>query len=402
MVMRVFIASVFLLGSIVSFAQKQDNRITIGIADTVYSKILNEKRVIYVHVPEGDKSKRYPVLYVLDGDDHFRSAVAITEQISGIIPEMVVVGIPNINRVHDFSPMHVNPDRLVDAGTAKQTGGGENFMAFFEKELISYIDAHYPTTNYRTLSGHSLGGLVVINAFFNHTALFKSFIAIDPSLWWDDERWIKKYEAELPKHDFNGKALFVAIANNIPPGLDTLNIVTDTSYKAPITHAVLPFAHLVQKSTPQGLLFGSKFYPNEWHGSVELNAEYDALRYIFKFYHFDFDYFRAHPHANADSLLNVHFSNVSARMGYKVSPGEDMVNNMAYASMGIHEMEVASALFLRNVKDYPQSANAWDSLGEFYEAKGDTQKAIEAYTQSLSLKETEDTRRKLNNLTGKK
>jgi predicted negative regulator of RcsB-dependent stress response len=41
-------------------------------------------------------------------------------------------------------------------------------------------------------------------------------------------------------------------------------------------------------------------------------------------------------------------------------------------------------------------------LGEFYENKGDKQKAIEAYTKSLSLKETEDTRRKLNNLTGKK
>jgi uncharacterized protein len=315
---------------------------------------------------------------------------------------MIVVGITNTNRERDLTPTHVSPDRIVNPGEARQSGGGENFMSFFEKELIPYVDAHYPTTSYRALSGHSLGGLAVVNAFFNHTALFNAYIAIDPSIWWDGERWIKKYEAELATHDFNNKALFVAVANNIPDGMDTLSVVNDTSGKAPVTHAVLPFVHFVQNSRPKGLLFGSKFYPNEWHGSVELNAEYDALRYLFKFYHFDMNNFRAHPDMNADSLLKVHFDKVSERLGYTVIAGEDMVNDMAYASMGLHKMKIASALFLRNVKDYPQSANAWDSLGEFYEANGDKQKAIEAYTKSLNLKETEDTRRKLNNLTGKK
>jgi uncharacterized protein len=399
--MKLFITGIFLLTGFTAFSQKADNRITIGTIDTVYSKILGEKRIIYIHIPNGDKSKHYPVLYILDGESHFQSAVAITEQISGIIPEMIVVGIPNTNRIRDFSPTHINPDKLVNAGTAKQTGGGENFMSFFEKELIPYIDTHYPTTSYRIISGHSLGGLAVMNAFFNHTNLFNAFIAVDPSIWWDGERWINKYKSELASHNFNNKSLFVAIANNIPPGMDTLSIVTDTTDKAPITHAVLPFVHFIQSNLPKDLLFGTKFYPNEWHGSVELNAEYDALRYIFKFYHFDMNNFRAHPKINADSLLSAHFDNVSARMGYKVVAGEDMVNNMAYASMEIHEMKVAAALFLRNVRDYTQSSNAWDSLGEFYEANGEKQKAIAAYTKSLGLKETEDTRRKLNSLTGK-
>jgi tetratricopeptide (TPR) repeat protein len=89
-------------------------------------------------------------------------------------------------------------------------------------------------------------------------------------------------------------------------------------------------------------------------------------------------------------------------MGYKIIPGEDDVNNMAYNCMGMHKMNQAFQLFKRNTDNYPQSANAWDSLGECYAAMGNKQKAIEAYQKSLSLQETTDTRRKLNELLGKK
>src|SRR3569833_3258147 len=82
---------ILLLVNLSAFAQK-DNRIVIGTVDTLYSKILNEKQNIRIHVPEGDKNQRYPVLYILDGEDHFQTAVAISEQLSGLIPSMIVVG----------------------------------------------------------------------------------------------------------------------------------------------------------------------------------------------------------------------------------------------------------------------------------------------------------------------
>ncbi len=397
------ISSLFLtLIAVTAFAQKRDNRITIGTVDTVYSNILKEKRIVYVHVPNGDKDEHYPVLYILDGDDHFQSAVAIAEQISGIIPRMIVVGITNTDRERDLTPTHVKPDRIINAGDAARSGGGENFMGFMQKELIPYVDEHYPSTSYRVFSGHSLGGLAVMNAFFNHTSLFSAYIAIDPSIWWDGERWIKSYEDELRQHDFTGKSLFVGIANNIPAGMDTISFLKDTTNIAPVTHAVLPFVHFLQNARPAGLYMGSKFYPNEWHGSVELNAEYDALRYLFKFYHFDMNYVRAHRDLNPDSLVNTHFNKVSKQMGYQVSPTEDMINSMAYDYMGAQKMNYAFILFKRNIENHPQSSNAWDSLGDYYVAVGNKQKAIDAFNKSLSLKETTDTRQKLEGLTGKK
>ena len=71
---------------------------------------------------------------------------------------------------------------------------------------------------------------------------------------------------------------------------------------------------------------------------------------------------------------------------------------MAYSCMGQHRTDEAFRLFKRNVENYPKSANAYDSLGDFYMDKGDKQNAIAAFTKSLKLEETADTKRKLNEL----
>lgn len=400
--MKLLFALVFCGLVLPCFSQPKDNRITIGTVDTVYSNILKETRVIYVHVPQGDKNARYPVLYILDAENHFESAVAMDVQLSGVLPDMVIIGITNTNRERDLTPTHVKPDRLINAGDAAQSGGGENFLAFMQKELIPYVDAHYPTTSYRTFSGHSLGGLMVLDAFFNHSDLFNSYIAIDPSVWWDQERWIKKYEGELAQRDFNNKRLFVAMANDMPPGMDTISIFKDTAMVAPITHALIPFVRTLRATNPKGLFWDSKFYPNEWHGVVEFNAEYDALRSLFNFYRVDIGKLRQNPNLNADSLLTAHYQEMSHILGYRVLPTESNVNDLGYFYMGINRMDRAYELLRRNTLNYPKSSNAWDSLGDVYVAMGNRQKAIEAFQRSLSLQETADTRRKLNAELGKK
>jgi len=387
--MKKLLTLIISITSLSAFAQK-DNRIIIGTIDTVYSKILGEKRAVLVHVPHGDKTEKYPVLYILDGEDHFQSAVAIDEQMSGVTPPLIVVGITNTNRERDLTPTHVT--------NSKESGGGENFIGFIEKELMPYVESHYPAAPFRLFSGHSLGGLTVMNAFFNHTSLFNAYIAIDPSLWWDGQRWIKKYEAELAKHNFNKKSLFIAIANNIPAGLDTISILKDTSVTAPIPQSVIPFVQSLRATKPPGLRWTSKFYPNERHGTVELTSEYDALRYIFDYYQFRTSQFMGHPELDEDSVIAVHYRVVSEKLGYAVQPTEDLINNVAYDCMSRKKWDVAYKLFKRNTDNHPTSSNAFDSLGDYYADLGDKANAIKAYSKSLSLNETEDTRRKLNDM----
>ncbi|MDO3640524.1 alpha/beta hydrolase-fold protein [Mucilaginibacter sp. L3T2-6] len=391
---KIFLTVCLSIVSFLTIAQKADNRIVIGTVDTIQSKVLNEKRLLLIHVPEGAKSGRFPVLYILDGESHFYSAVGIVNQMAGVIPDMIIVGITNTVRDRDLTPTAVKDKN--------PSGGGENFLGFIQKELIPYVDSKYPTAPYRIFSGHSLGGLTVMNAFLTHGNLFNAYIAIDPSLWWDDQRWIKKCENELPNRSFNNKSLFVAIANNIPPGLDTVSVMNDKSEMSLIPRAVLPFVAALRKTRPPGLRWASKFYPDERHGTVELIAEYDALRYLFNYYQFRTSQFNGHPELNPDSVLTAHFKTISAHFGYTVKPTEDIVNSLAYSVWGSGNAGQAYKLFKRNTEEYPQSGNAFDSLGDFYSGTGQKQKAIEAYTHSLKLQETADTRRKLNELNGQR
>ena len=151
--------------SICAFAQK-DNKVTIGTIDSLQSKILCEQRKIWVYLPNGDgandlySSQKYPVVYLLDGDAHFFSVVGMIQQLSQVngntvLPEMIVVGIPNTDRRRDLTPTHMDVHPIWnDSALVRTSGGGENFIAFIEKELMPFIELKYPTAPYKLLIGH--------------------------------------------------------------------------------------------------------------------------------------------------------------------------------------------------------------------------------------------------------
>jgi len=170
------------------FAQKQIDNIMLGKTIEFDSKILNEKREILIYTPAGFEQSniRFPTLYIIDGAENFFIATAIVNFLarSGEIPRMVVVGIPNVNRDRDLSPSVIQ-------GTSNR-GEADNFLNFFQKELIPYINRTYKTANYRILFGHSLGGVFATHAMISRPDLFNAFIAASPFLAYDNGYIIKK------------------------------------------------------------------------------------------------------------------------------------------------------------------------------------------------------------------
>src|SRR6218665_2170465 len=217
-----FIALFFHLISGV-MAQSQTD-FTLGFADSLHSTILNEQRQLLVYTPYSSKKVKsvtneiYPVLYVLDGESHFRSVAAIVERLSGIgvCPPMIVVGIPNTNRGRDLTPTALadNSDGVNDSG------GGEKFISFIEKELMPYINSSYPTSSYKLLLGHSLGGLMVMHTLVHHKDLFNAYISIDAAIWWDNHKVLKESKLALKKNNYDNKSLFLTIANRMEKGID--------------------------------------------------------------------------------------------------------------------------------------------------------------------------------------
>ncbi|MCJ8268552.1 MAG: alpha/beta hydrolase-fold protein, partial [Psychrosphaera sp.] len=158
--------------------------ISIGETHTITSSVMGEQRKILISLPtsyaQNKDQKKYPVLYVLDGGSHFHQTTGIVNWLSestSLIPELIVVGIPNTNRGRDFSP------------TPAENGkpqGAEKFMGFFEKELLPYIDKNYRTAPYRVLSGHSMGGMFGLNVLATKPDLFDAFILMSPWLLTQD------------------------------------------------------------------------------------------------------------------------------------------------------------------------------------------------------------------------
>lgn len=382
----------FLLFVFTVVKSQTSDKIIIGKVEKIHSGILNEDRQIWIYNPaEGNSNskERLPVLYLLDAEDHFYSTVGIIKQMTGRWPAMIVVGIVNTNRNRDLIPTSDN---------ASVSGGGKNFLHFIEKELMPHIDSLYPTAPYRLFSGHSLGGLTVINTLLTNPHLFNAYIAIDPSLWWDNEKLVNEAKDFFSSRKLNGISLFVGRSNNMPPGMDTLAALKDTTEFTMLYRAVTKFIAVLKQENNTGLRWDTKFYPEEVHGTVELNGQYDALKFIFNYYQFNTSLFELNPNMNIDSALVAHFKNISQQLGYTVAPSESLVNSLGYTCMDLKKWDKAEMFFKLNIENYPLDANCYDSMGDFYNNTGNVKKAIENYTKALTLGNDSETKRKLEDL----
>ena len=411
---KLFILSLFVCFSLSLNAQTDNNKVFIGTIDSISSSIMNEKRKVWVYVPQssgGDiyAKQKYPVIYLLDGDAHFYSVVGMIQQLSQvngntICPEMIVVGIPNTNRTRDLTPTKSINDPFMKDQPAieKAAGGGEAFMSFIEKELMPYIDSIYPTQPYKILIGHSFGGLTVMNTVINHTKLFNSYICIDPSMWWDNMNFLKATEKALSEKNFAGTTLYLGIANTMNESMDVNKVQNDTSADSRHIRSILEMDKFIKAKNPKGLTYDSKYYNGDDHGSVPLIAEYDALRFIFDKYRLklsnkDFE----DSTTVLTTKMEKHYAEVSTMMGYKVGPPETMVNNMGYQAMSQKQFAKAAGFFKMNIANYPQSLNVYDSYGDYFIAIGDKENAIVQFKNALSIKEFPETRHKLDELEGK-
>ncbi|MFI5162621.1 MAG: alpha/beta hydrolase-fold protein [Sphingobacteriales bacterium] len=408
--MKYFLLSLSLLLLFACKHPVENNNITIGKIDSLHSKILGEERKIWVYLPEGAKdiSKRFPVLYLLDGDAHFTGVVGMIKHLagSGAGPDMIIVGIPNTDRTRDLTPTH---SILMPGGdkdqTLKSSGGGEKFESFVAKELIPHIDSLYPVAPYKMLIGHSFGGLTVMNIMVHHPDMFNSYIAIDPSMWWDKQKLLNQARDEFKQSQYNGKSLYLGIANTMPDAMDTLQVRLDTTGETEHIRSILALKDILQRNKVDGLNFGYGYYKNDNHGSVPLITEYDGLRFLFGFYKMpnkmQSELFDKKSTADPVAGISAHYAEVSKHMGYSILPPEDMMNEMAYYLLQTQPKKCFALLQL-NIKNYPKSENAYDSMGDYYSDQKNKAKAIEFYEKALAIKEVPETKKKLDSLQAKK
>jgi predicted alpha/beta superfamily hydrolase len=174
---------------------------------TMESAALGETRRINVYTPPGYTGwgAEYPVLYMPDGgvqEDFPHVAATVDAAIRAReMRRMIVVGIENTERRRDMTgPTEVAEDRAI----APRVGGSEAFRRFIADELIPQVRRRYRVTGETAIIGESLAGLFIVETFFLQPDLFDTYIALSPSLWWNDEALVRAADTRLKAQEWIG------------------------------------------------------------------------------------------------------------------------------------------------------------------------------------------------------
>jgi predicted alpha/beta superfamily hydrolase len=195
---------------------------------TVVSRSLGEDRPINVYTPPGyhdAPAARFPVLYMPDGgiDEDFPHVVKTVDSLIalGAIRPVLVVGIPNTQRRRDLT----GPTRVAaDSAIAPVVGGSGAFRRFVAEELIPAVEGRYRVTDERAIVGESLAGLFVLETFLDEPALFRHYVALDPSVWWNGAAIVDSAPARLAALPAAPRTLFLATSNVVEIAQGTARI----------------------------------------------------------------------------------------------------------------------------------------------------------------------------------
>jgi hypothetical protein len=339
----------------------------------IRSKVLNEDRVIWVRVPPGyEQSKSlYPVLYETDAPGHVNETGGINDFLvnNDRMPPVIIVGITNTDRTRDLTPSH-DDTKNPDGTAAFPTSGGSNkFLEFIQTELIPEVEKRYRTAPYRIFTGHSLGGLFAIHALITRPNLFDAYIAVSPSLQWDNGRTLHEAQQFFKREELK-KTFFFSLAS-------------EGNTPNPMGENFEQLGKTLAAGAPKGLIWESARYPDEDHGSTTLRAHYAGLKKVFDGWQVPRDE-KTGIIAGGLQGVEQHYRKLSERYGYTVIAPENTLNNLGYQLMGSQHDE-AVAVFKRNVELYPDSANVYDSLGEGLEAAGKYEEAKKNFEKAIEM-----------------
>jgi uncharacterized protein len=243
--------------------------LVIGDTFTIASKVLGESRRINVYLPPGyaeSADARVPVLYMPDGgmaEDFLHVAGLVQVSVgNGTMRPFLLVGIENTERRRDMTGPTANEE---DKKIAPRVGGSAAFRRFLREELMPQVKGRYRTTQETAIVGESLAGLFVVETFLLEPDLFDTYLAFDPSLWWNDQKLLQGAGERLRARPKLEKTLYLA-----------------SSDEKGITEVTQRFAEILGKDAPAGLHWHYERMPEEKHSTIYHPAALKAFRAVLK------------------------------------------------------------------------------------------------------------------------
>jgi len=359
-----------------TFSQEVE-KIIIGTKYEIESKILNQERTYIVNLPDSYKSEStqaYPVIVIIDGGYYFNLFTGIIGEMTNNeqVPEMIIIGLSKVDRVKDYTPTNsiISLNGNKDENYLKTSGESTLFLDFIEKELLVEIDNKYRTNSFKIMVGQSFGGLLAATSYLSSRALFDGYIAIDPSFWWDNQYVVREID-NLSVEKIENNYFYLSSADKYEnfSGATHIFELNRNSHDS-----------FYSKLMSKGISYSKikiQYFEEENHNTSPLLSLYNGLKFIYK------DYFLMDIQTKSIDQIKAYYKKT---YGGKFLPPESIINNLAYSHLRNEDnRKFAIHFFNLNASNYPNSFNAFDSLGEAYLLVNDKNKALENYEKSLRL-----------------
>lgn len=234
-----------------------------------------------------DNARRFPVIYLLDGNELTGVAASVAWElwVAGM-PEVILVGVdyPVADldqsqgiRFRDLTPS-ADPSAIAAMGpeysqfglpAPTTSGGGGRFLAFLTEELGPKIDSLYRTdTTNRSLLGLSLGGLLTLHAVLDRPGYYQNYIALSPSLWWKGHETLARFRS-LGQNRQPVQRLFVSVG------------LLEESPTSLMVSNVRRLEEIVREQPSIASASHFQYFPDEDHNSGWAAAMSRGLRYVF-------------------------------------------------------------------------------------------------------------------------
>jgi predicted alpha/beta superfamily hydrolase len=346
-------------------------QIVLGTKYTIHSEILGDDRSFIVNLPEGYESTelRYPVLYVLDAEYFYYQAHGALQFLSESgynnnrpVPQMILVAVLDGDRNRDFTATHAPVQGPLGFPTS---GGAAAYLGHVEKELCPFIDENFRTSG-SILAGWSLGGLFTFYTFLEKPELFAVYIAISPSLWWNNQEplgWAKdripdgaefRQRLVITQGALEGGAIGNSVKGGIVPLLKEKNAKGWAYVEIPgVSHYYTPY-----KALYEGL---NAAFPGFAVPQDELNAGLAALK--------------------------EHYAKASASYGYTVNIPDDVYAALVRGWFNSHDPGEILPITAEWTDTYPWSAIAWYFHGQMHQLSNDLDMARACFQKAVALEQ---------------
>ncbi|MBF9238133.1 alpha/beta hydrolase [Hymenobacter sp. BT683] len=249
-------------------AAAKSDPLVIGQTFTLQSKVLGENRRVNVYLPQAytdSATLRLPVLYMPDGGvkEDFLHVAGLVQVLvgNGTMRPFVLVGIENTQRRRDLTGPTTNEK---DQKIAPRVGGSAAYRQFIREELMPEVKRRYRTTAETAIVGESLAGLFVVETLLVEPTLFDSYLAFDPSLWWNNGQLVANASALLRAQAGQPKQVYLA-----------------TSSQGDLA-ATRQLTKVLEGKTPRTITCHYEPMPQETHATIYHPAALKAFRAVFK------------------------------------------------------------------------------------------------------------------------